>query len=89
MTLTLTSELPQENILPVLQHSFEREIGYLSVGLQKTQQRLDAFRKEYGILSSAEAQTIHPLDKLEWEGEEITLAKLEEKIQILRSIVIA
>lgn len=87
MTLTLTSEIAQEKIIPVLQHSIERELRYLSLGLRKTQRRLEAFQKEYGLQSSAEANGISPLDKLEWEGEEITLAKLEEKIRILESIV--
>lgn len=86
MTLILTSEIAQEKVIPVLRHSIEREISYLSLGLRKTQQRLAAFRKEYGLQSSVEARHIPPLDKLEWEGEEITLTKLEEKIQILKSI---
>ncbi|NUO82489.1 hypothetical protein HUU05_20635 [candidate division KSB1 bacterium] len=87
--ITLTSEIGQEKVLPVLQHSIEREIVYLSIGLRKTQQRLEAFRKEYGLRSSSEAKSISPLDKLEWEGEEITLSKLEEKIQILKSITLS
>ncbi len=89
MTLTITSEVTQEKVLPVLQHSIEREIVYLSVGLHKTQTRLDAFRKEYGRQASSEAGAIPPLDKLEWEGEEITLFKLEEKIRILKNLVIS
>lgn len=37
MTLTVTSEMAQEKAPPVLQHSIEREIAYLSIGLRKTQ----------------------------------------------------
>lgn len=65
MTLTVTSEMAQEKAPPVLQHSIEREIAYLSIGLRKTQKRLETFCQEYGVRTSSEARDISPLDKLE------------------------
>ncbi len=66
-----------------LKHSIEREIAYLSIGQRKTLQRIQAFQNKYGVQLSAETQDIPALDKVEWEGGEITLRKLQEKIQSL------
>lgn len=86
MTLTITENIPKEKAIPILKHSIERELDFLSVGLRKTQQRLDMFREKYHVAYSEEAHDIPSLERVEWEGEEVTLARLQEKIQILKNI---
>ncbi len=89
MTLTLTSSASKEKAIPLVKHSIEKELGYLSIGLRRTQQRLDSFQKKYGAQSPALAENLPPLDRVEWEGEEISLTKIQERVNILESVMIS
>ena len=86
MTLTLKTTASAKRVIPLLLDSTQREIRYLTIGLNKTKQHIQEFQRQYHANSPLDAENISPLDQVEWEGELITLEKLQEKITILNSI---
>lgn len=86
MTLKLKTKAPEEKILPLLKQSIDREIRYLNIGLKKTAERINFYQTKYKKPSPSASNDIEPLDIVEWEGEEITLQKISEQIELLKSI---
>ncbi len=88
MTLRLKTKAPEEKIIPLLKDSIAREIKYLNIGLKKTKERIKFFQSKYKSKSTSAPQNIDALDRVEWEGEELTFQKIKEKIGLLKGIEI-
>lgn len=88
MPITFNTNIPEKKVIPLIKESIEREIRYLSIGIKKTKKRIRYFQNRFGENTSSEVTDIPPLDLVEWEGEEITLQKLEEKLEILKNVTI-
>lgn len=88
MTLTLKTNQERGKVIPLLEDSLRREMDFLSLGIAKTTNRLVMFREKYGVSNPGQVADLPPLDRVEWEGEELTLAKLTEQLEILQEIEI-
>lgn len=86
MTVQVSTKVPNEQVIALLNHSVQREIDYMLIGLRKTEDRIRQFQDVYGAKSPDKVKNIPPLDRVEWEGEKMTLDKLKEKIAILKSV---
>ena len=80
------------SIREMIQSDFAKRLQTLEVGLQKTQTRLEQFETKYqwstetfiNLFTSDQLQ--HNLDFDEWLGEAWMLAKLQQKIAIVKEI---
>lgn len=89
--LTLTSSR-QRPLQPLVEAAIHNELRLLQSGIQRTEQRLQAFEAQYGF-SSQEFLRRYENDKLsetldfaEWVGECRLLERLREKADTLHEI---
>ena len=89
--LTLTSSR-QKPLRPLVEAAIQNELRLLQAGIQRTEQRLQAFETQYGMSSTDFLQRYEndeleeTLDFAEWVGECRLLERLREKVDILQGI---
>lgn len=89
--LTLITNSDRQ-LKPLIEAAIVNELRLLEAGLRRTQARLSAFEKQYG-LTTEEFLTRYENDELqetldlaEWIGEVRLLSRLREKVEALRNV---
>jgi hypothetical protein len=93
-TLTLVS--PRNHPLqPLVEAALAKELNFLEAAIQRTKQRLDEFEQKYQM-TTKEFVTRYENDEFtetlefdEWIGEYRLLARLQEKVEMVREIQFA
>lgn len=92
--ITITTESP-ERVKPLLKNAIQNELTVLELGIARTQERLAAFEKQYGM-STAEFERRfdgqdlkETVDFIDWSGEIKMLRLLEDKHNALAGVRIA
>lgn len=87
--ITIVSE-SMTALKPLLESAIQTELRMIGLGIERTQQKVDDFERQYEMLSS-EFETLfdsgeidETLDYIEWSGEIETLRRLQAKYQTLQ-----
>lgn len=87
--ITIVSE-SMTALKPLLESAIQTELRMIGLGIERTQQKVDDFERQYEMLSS-EFETLfdsgeidETLDYIEWSGEVETLRRLQAKYQTLQ-----
>ena len=87
--ITIVSE-SMTALKPLLESAIQTELRMIRLGIERTQQKVDDFERQYEMLSS-EFETLfdsgeidETLDYIEWSGEIETLRRLQAKYQTLQ-----
>jgi len=92
MTMLTLSSSSKKPLRPLVEAALENELRLLQAGIQRTEQKLQAFEAQYGMSTSEfvrryEADELkETLDIAEWIGEFRMLERLREKADTLRGI---
>ncbi len=87
--VTITTETSVA-LKPLIESAIQSELRVLKVGIERTQQRLQAFEKQYGLTSDeferrfGAGKIEESLDFIEWAGEIKTYQLLDAQRQALK-----
>lgn len=89
--LTLVSPAPRR-LRPLVEAAIQNELRLLAAGIRRTEERLRAFEKRYGLTTDEFLQQYEndqlqeTLDFDEWVGESRLLERLQDNASTLREI---
>jgi len=75
---------------PLLESAIQTELHMIGIGIERTQQRMSEFERQYAMTSCKFEQLFdsgeidETLDYIEWSGEIETLRRLQAKYQTLQ-----
>ncbi|MBI3960598.1 MAG: hypothetical protein HY328_17445 [Chloroflexi bacterium] len=87
--ITISSESVTA-LKPLLESAIQTELRLIGLGIERTQQKLDDFERQYEMVSGEFEALLgsgaieENLDYIEWSGEIETLRRLQAKYQTLQ-----